>query len=308
MLNPFISIISPVYKAENIVPLLVDQIRNVMESISENYEIVLVEDGSPDKSWIAIEQEAKKDKKVRGIKLSRNFGQHYAITAGLDNVKGEWIVVMDCDLQDNPSEIKKLYQKAMEGHKVVLGRREVRLDTWRKRLTSKIFFKVLSVLTGVRQDAAIANFGIYHKDVIKAVTQMREPFRSFPAMVRWTGFSPVAISINHSKRFEGKSTYNLKRLVKLAIDIILANSNKPLYYIVVFGFIVSMLAFLFSLIVFFQYIFGDIKVSGYTSLILSIWILCGLIIMFLGIVGLYIGKIFEATKKRHLYIIEEILN
>jgi len=308
MNQAFISIVSPVYRAESIVPLLVSEIQREVETITNNYEIILVEDGSPDNSWEAIKREAAKNKRVKGIRLSRNFGQHYAITAGLDFANGDWTVVIDCDLQDSPSEIPNLFNKALEGHKIILARREVRNDTFKKKLSSRLFYKTLTFLTGVQQDATIANFGIYHKDVILTIRKMREPFRNFAAIVKWVGFSPITINVKHSKRVEGKSTYNLTKLMKLAVDTILAYSNKPLYYIVGLGFFVSLLAFIYSLVVLIKYFTGGIGVMGYTSLILSIWIVGGLVIMFLGIVGLYIGKMFEGIKNRPIYIINETEN
>jgi polyisoprenyl-phosphate glycosyltransferase len=308
MNSPLISVVSPVYRAEKILSLLVKEIKKNTELITSDFEIILVEDGSPDKSWEAICEEAKKDNRIKGIKLSRNFGQHYAITAGLDAVRGEWTIVMDCDLQDNPAEIINLFNKANEGHKIVLARREVRQDGFRKKLSSRLFYKTLSLLTGVKQDATVANYGIYHKDVVTAIGQMREPFRNFAAIVKWVGFAPVTINVKHSKRVEGASTYNIKKLFKLAIDTILAYSNKPLYYIVAFGFILSLAAFLFSIVVLIRYLTGSITVMGYTSLILSIWVLGGLLMMFLGIVGLYVGKMFEGIKNRPIYIITETKN
>jgi polyisoprenyl-phosphate glycosyltransferase len=308
MNSPLISVVSPVYRAEKILSLLVEEIKRNTELITSDFEIILVEDGSPDNSWEAICEEAKKDSRVKGIKLSRNFGQHYAITAGLDAAKGEWTIVMDCDLQDNPAEILNLFSKAKEGHKIVLARREIRQDGFRKKLSSKLFYRTLSFLTGVKQDATVANYGIYHKDVVKAIGQMREPFRNFAAIVKWVGFAPVTISVKHSKRAEGTSTYNLKKLFKLAVDTILAYSNKPLYYIVALGFILSLAAFLFSIVVLVRYFVGSITVMGYTSLILSIWVLGGLLMMFLGIVGLYVGKMFEGIKNRPIYIITETKN
>lgn len=177
--TPLISIVSPVYKAEKIVDILVKRIKEEVSKITENYEIILVEDGSPDRSWEAIERNCMEDKRVKGIKLSRNFGQHYAITAGLDHAKGEWTVVMDCDLQDRPEEIINLYQKALEGYDIVLARRHKRQDSFLKRTFSWLFYKILSYLTGTKHDPAVANFGIYHKKVIQAVSQMRESIRYF---------------------------------------------------------------------------------------------------------------------------------
>jgi dolichol-phosphate mannosyltransferase len=308
MNEPFISIVSPVYKAGTTVSTLVDQVKEEVGKITQNFEIILVEDGSPDNSWQGILAEAAKDKRIKGIKLSRNFGQHYAITAGLDFTKGEWVVVMDCDLQDSPAEIINLLEKAREGNKIVLAKREIRKDSFFKKFTSKLFYMTLTFLTGVKQDASVANFGIYHKDVVEAIRKMREPFRNFAAIVQWTGFSPIKIVVKHSERMEGKTTYNLRRRMRLALDTILAYSNKPLYYIVMLGLLVSLLSFVAAIIVFIKYLQGSIPVAGYTSLILSIWILGGLLMMFLGIVGLYIGKTFEGIKNRPIYIVTETQN
>lgn len=308
MNKPYISIVSPVFKAEEFLEELVDEIRKNVQNITENFEIILVEDGSPDNSWGLIEKACMSDNRVKGIKLCRNFGQHYAITAGIDYTKGEWVIVMDCDLQDNPSEIGNLFEKTKEGYKIVLAKRQDRKDNIRKRLSSIIFYKVLSFLTGVKQDPSIANFGIYHEDVINSIKLMREPFRNFAAIVKWVGFPAITINVKHSKRVKGRSSYNIKKLIKLAIDTILAYSNRPLYYIVTMGFIISFFAFFASVIVLIKYINGSITVLGYTSLILSSWVIGGLIMMFLGIVGLYIGKIFEGIKNRPIYIISDIKN
>ena len=158
MTTPHLSIVSPVYRAEKIIPELVERIKIAASQITDNFEIILVEDCGPDNSWSAIEKECLIDKRVKGIKLSRNFGQHYAITAGLNYSKGEWVVVMDCDLQDLPEEISNLYNKTKEGFDIVLARRFERQDTFLKRLSSKIFYTTLSYLTGTKQDNTIANF------------------------------------------------------------------------------------------------------------------------------------------------------
>jgi glycosyltransferase involved in cell wall biosynthesis len=171
------SVVSPVYRAEAIVPELVRRIRTTIESITQDYEIILVDDGSPDKSWEAITQESKKESRVKGIQLSRNFGQHYAITAGLDHTNGEWLVVMDCDLQDKPEEIYSLYQKAKEGYDIVMAQREIRTDGFRKKFFSKIFYLVFNYLTDMKHDSSVANYGIYSRKVVNAFNQIREPNR-----------------------------------------------------------------------------------------------------------------------------------
>ncbi len=303
-----LSVVSPVYRAEKILPVLVQRISDAALTITRDFEIVLVDDFSPDNSWAVIEQLAQENKAVKGIKLSRNFGQHYAITAGLDNAKGEWIVVMDCDLQDRPEEIPVLYQKAQEGFDIVLAKRSNRKDKFFKRLFSRYFYKVLSYLTGSEQDATVANFGIYHRRVNDAIKQMRESIRYFPTMVQWVGFRLTKIEVQHDERFEGKTSYNFKKLLRLATDIILAFSDKPLRILVKGGLLLATIFFFVAIIYLIKWFRGEISVLGYTSLIISVWMLSGIIIATLGVVGLYIGKIFEGVKNRPIYLIEKKLN
>jgi len=302
------SIISPVYQAENILPILVKRIEDSMLKITPDFEIILIEDGSPDNSWGEIEKLSKSNKRIVGIELSRNFGQHYAITAGLDHAKGEWIVVMDCDLQDQPEEIPKLYSKVKEGYDVVLASRHARQDSLFKRTFSFLFYKVLSYLTGYKQDESVANFGIYHKNVVSAIVKMRESIRYFPTMVKWVGFKTTKIKVKHAPRLEGETSYNMKKLIKLAIDIILAYSDKPLQIMIKIGFFISVSSMFVALFFLYKWISGMISVTGFTSLIVSIWFLSGIIMMTLGIVGLYIGKTFEGVKNRPIYIIKSKTN
>ncbi|MGQ0739687.1 MAG: glycosyltransferase family 2 protein [Bacteroidota bacterium] len=307
-MKPLLSIVSPVYKAATMVPQLVAEIKENLKNITGDFEIILVEDGSPDGSWQPIELECSKDTRVKGIRLSRNFGQHYAITAGLDHTRGEWVIVMDCDLQDLPSEIPNLYAEAKKGFDIVLARRADRKDSVGKKIFSKFFYKILGYLTGIKQDAAVANFGIYHRKVIDAVCSMREQIRYFPTMIRWVGFRKTFLNVKHGVRGDGKSNYNFRRLLALAFDILLANSEKPIRLIVKTGFFISAAAFLISIIMLVKYFTGTIEVAGYTSLILSVWLLGGLIIMLIGIMGLYIGKIFQNVKNRPIYIVAEDKN
>ncbi len=306
--NIKISIVSPVYKAENIISELVLQVKKIVSSITEDFEIILVNDASPDNAWDIILTECNKDKRIKGINLSRNFGQHYAITAGLDNTSGEWVVVMDCDLQDVPNEIFNLYHKAQEGWDIVLAQRVVRNDSFFKRKFSKWFYSVFNYLTETDQDPTVANFGIYHQQVIKAILSMRDQVRFFPTMVQWVGFRKCYLPVEHSERFEGQSSYNFKKLMYLALDTILAFSDKPLRLIVKVGFLITIVSFLMILGYLGMYLMGDIKVAGFTSLMLSIWFLSGFIIFVLGFVGLYIGKVFEKVKDRPMFIVKESKN
>ena len=302
-----LSIVSPVYRAENIIPLLIRRIEESVNKITDDYEIILIEDGSPDDSWGVIKDMTKRNTKVIGIKLSRNFGQHYAITAGLHEAKGDWVVVMDCDLQDQPEEIEKLYTKAKEGYDIVLARRKERKDNFFKKMFSIFFYKLLSFFTDTKQDRSVANFGIYHKKVIRSILNMGDIIRVFPIMIQWVGYNKVALDVDHSKREIGKSTYTFSKLFKLAINTFLTFSNKPLMLTVRFGLLISFFSFLVGCFYIYRYVTQGISVLGYTSLILSIWFLAGIIIFSIGILGLYIGKIFDTTKKRPTFIIDEII-
>jgi len=305
-----LSVVSPVYRAEKIVDELVRRLTIELSAITDNYEILLIEDCGPDNSWDKIVENCEKDKHIKGIKLSRNFGQHHAITAGLDVCKGDWIVVMDCDLQDQPEEILKLYKKALEGYDIVFARRVERQDGFFKKLSSSLFYKVFSYLSGIKQDGTIANFGIYSRKAIGAINTLREPMRAFTAMARWVGFTKTSIDVEHAKRFEGKTTYNWSRLIDFALDIAISYSQKPLKLTVKLGLFISMLSVVYTIYNLALYFAGRITVTGYTSLIISIWFLSGLIIFTLGILGLYVGKTFEGIKDRPIYIIdkEENLN
>jgi dolichol-phosphate mannosyltransferase len=303
-----ISVVSPVYRAEKIVHELVRQLHENLLKITEDYEIILVNDASPDKSWIAVTKECEKDIRVKGINLSRNFGQHYAITAGLSYVKGDWIVVMDCDLQDRPDEISNLYKKAVEGWDIVFARRAMRQDGFIKRFSSSCFHKIYSYLSGAKTDKAIANFGIYNNKVIAEYNKMKEYARSFGSLIKYLGFHSCIIDVEHNSRFEGHSSYTFAKLLHLSIDMILSNSNKPLKLTVKTGFYLSMFSFLLAIYNVIAYYIGLIQVAGYTTTVFSIWFVGGLILFVLGIIGLYIGKIFDQVKERQLFIVRETLN
>ena len=210
---------------------------------------------------------------------------------------------MDCDLQDQPEEILKLYQKAQEGFMIVRAERSQRKDKWLKRILSRFFYNMLGYLTNTKQDHAIANFGIYHKKVIGSILSMNDYQRFFPTMVQWVGFKQTKIHVEHAERPVGDSSYNFNKLVRLTVDVILSFSDKPLRLAIKFGFLISSLALFFTIFTFILYLNNKIIVPGYTSLIISIWFLSGIIIIVLGVVGLYIGKTFDKVKGRPTYII-----
>jgi len=306
--SALLSIVSPVYQAEDLIDELVARLIQNLTLITENFEILLIEDGSLDNSWMKIEKNCEKDKRIKGMQLSRNFGQHSAIAAGIEAALGDWVIVMDCDLQDRPEEIASLYRKAMQGYDIVLASRFKRTDSKRKQFFSKLFYKILSFLSGAKYDSSIANFGIYHRSVIDSILRMQESVRYFPAMVNWVGFQKAAVTVEHGERFQGTSSYNFKKQVKLAFDIMLAYSDKPLRLIVGLGIAISLMAFLFAFFIIYRAIVGNISVLGYSSLIISVSFFSGVIISALGIIGLYIGKIFEGIKDRPAYLIRKRIN
>ena len=300
-----ISVVSPVYRAEAILPELVSRLENALDSMGVSFEIVLVDDCSPDSSWTVLKGLAQEHPSLKIYRLSRNFGQHYAITAGLGLAKGRWVVVMDCDLQDRPEEIPALYAKTKEGFDGVVARRAQRQDTWMKRMSSKAYYATFSYLTDTEQDPAVANFGIYHQKVIRAILSMKDQIRYFPTMLQWVGFERGFLDVVHDARLEGESSYNWRSLFSLAFNNILAFSDKPLRLTVRLGFYISVISLGIGIFYFIQYLLGEIDVLGFASLIISISFFFGIVIMILGIIGLYLGKVFEKVKDRPGFIISE---
>lgn len=303
-----ISIISPIYKGEKMLDELVSRIESSVETFTDKYEIILVNDSSPDDSWTQITEICARDKKVKGINLSRNFGQHYAITAGLTESVGEWVIVMDCDLQDRPEEIPNLYRKVQEGYDTVFAQRMERKDGFLKRLSSTLFNATFAFLTDQEQDKTVGNFGIYSRQVIDAVLSMGDSVRWFPIMVKWVGFKIGYMPVEHAERAEGKSSYSIRRLLSVASDNMIAFSNKPLRLMLQFGFCVVVISVLVALFYLVRYLSGGIAVDGFTTMVISMWLLGGIIIMLIGMTGIYVGKTFDKAKGRPLFIIRDKIN
>ena len=303
-----LSVVSPVYRGEKMLSELVERIHKAISPLTDNYEIVLVNDCSPDNSWERISEICKVDKKVKGINLSRNFGQPYAITAGLTYAKGNYIAVIDCDLQNKPEDLPAMYQKALEGYDVVSARRVVREDTFMKRMSSAIFHMVYDFLSGFDTDKAVAEFGIYSRKIVDVYCSIPEYSRSFVELIHTLGFKKTTVDVLHDHRLEGKSSYNLYRLLKLSYNSIISNSNRPLHLAVALGLMMSILSFLMAIYNIFAKFWGLNEVAGYTSTIFSIWFVGGLLLLMMGVLGLYIGKIFDQVKGRPVFIVSDTLN
>lgn len=297
-----LSVVIPVFQASATVSQLLTRLKTSIDTLGTDYEIVLVDDGSTDNTWEIIEEKSHDLKNLVAIKFSRNFGQHFAISAGLSNSKGEWIVVMDGDLQDLPEEIPRLYREAQEGFEIVVGQRIKRKDSHVKILTSKVFYNIFRILTGLRFEKGIANFGIYHRKVIEAVLEFKENFRPFPIIVRTVGFKRKAVEVQHSKRLNGKSTYNGFRLFKGAINTMIYYSHKPIWIFVV-G-ILSMVAFLFFLVA--GVFFLTFKISV-LDLVMILVILMSFVSLNVAMIGVYVSRIFIEIKSRPSYIISKII-
>lgn len=301
-----ISVVIPVYRCKSCLDELCRRLQNTIEKISPDYEIILVNDASPDGAWDTIVELARKDHRVKGINLSRNFGQHYAITAGLAHCSGDWVVVMDGDLQDRPEEICKLYNKIKEGFDVAFGRRIKRQDKFIKKILSKMFYKVFDYFTDNISDNTISNYGIFTRNVILNYLKFTEKVRLFPLQIKWLGFKIGFVDIEHSERPVGKSSYNFIKLLNLASNAIISQTNKPLKISIKIGFLMSFLSFIYLLYLIFRKLFLDIPL-GWTSLMVSIYFVGGLIFANLGLIGLYIGKIYDETKNRPIYVVREII-
>jgi len=302
---PDVSVVIPVYRAEECLEELYARLKTAIETVTLHYEILLIEDCGGDRSWSIIQELSRRDPRVIGIQLSRNFGQHYAITAGLDHCRGQWTVVMDCDLQDPPEGIPELYRKALEGYDIVLALRAERADPMVKRAVSWFFYQAFSYLTDVTFDGRTRNFRIMSRKVVLALRQLREQLRFFAALVDWAGFRVAKIGVRHDARRHGQSTYTYSKLLKLGVDTIVAYSDKPLRLAIRFGFLVAAMSMLAGVWFAAKVIFFGSPVLGWTSMIVSLYFLSGIIISILGLNGLYLGKVFNEAKKRPLYLIGE---
>ncbi|MBO4933879.1 MAG: glycosyltransferase family 2 protein [Clostridia bacterium] len=303
-----ISVVVPVYGCPGAVVPLCERVAKTVSQLADDYEIVLVNDCCPKGSWKEVQKACAANPHVVGVELSRNFGQIRAITAGLDYCDGDWVVVMDCDLQDRPEGIADLYAKAAEGYDVVFAKRKGRKDKGIVKFFSQFFYKVYNRLTDGRFDSSICNFSISRREVIDAYCGMREQNRAYTLFIKWLGFRQAAIDIDADKRYEGKSSYNFKRKINMATEFITSQSNKPLRFASKLGFLIAFVAFVVAIVKVIQFFVTGNVPSGWTSLFVSIFLIGGLILMALGIIGIYIGYVFDEVKRRPLYVVRSVVN
>jgi len=301
-----LSVVIPVYNESSLIDELVKRVKSNANLITDDYEIIIVDDGSQDNTWNSIENEAKSENRIKGIKFSRNFGHHYAITAGLHSSNGEWVVVMDGDLQDRPEVIPDLYKKAQEGFDVVFVSRQNRPEKLYYRIAQKIFYWILRSLSGLDFDSRQANFSIISKKVVDAFKKFPENARFYGSTIKWLGFKRSFILADHGVRHSGKPSYTIRKRFKLASDIILSFSERPLKVAVTFGLLVTLSSIIMSIWLIIGALNFNFSVMGWPSIMTSLFFLGGSILTVLGIIGIYLGRVFNQVKSRPLYIVDKV--
>jgi dolichol-phosphate mannosyltransferase len=299
-----ISVVIPVFKTETYINELAQRLLAVLNELGIEFEILFIDDGSPDNSWTLIETLANQVSQIRGIKLSRNFGQHSAIAAGLTYASGNWIVVMDGDLQDLPEDIPVLYRAALNSSNSVIARRMARDEKFLKKFSSNIFYKIFSKLTGSSLTHEYGNFGIYTRKVIDSINRMPENERSFGLFAEWVGFQRSEVLVSRAKRGHDKSSYTFGSLFRLAGKSIVSYSNKPLYLVTSAGFVILAASVTFAIALLVRYLIFGVQAQGWTSLMVALFLNTGLIIGTLGIIGIYIGSVFNEVKRRPQFLID----
>ena len=307
---PLLSIVSPVYRAAEIVPELVQRISESVRTITDEFEIILVEDGSPDNSWDQIAAIGAHNSNVKGIKLSRNFGQHYAITAGLAHARGRYVVVMDCDLQHDPKYIPTMFAEAQQGHDIVFTCKQVRKHSLLRNLFAKCYNYVFNWLA--ESDTMFSNnevgaYSLLSRKVVDAFCSIKDRDRHYLLVLRWLGFSSTYLTIEHSERHSGRSSYSFWKLVEHAISGITSQSTFLLRISVGIGlaFCALSITTAFALVIlYFVYGFKE----GWASVVVLILLSTGVTLMSIGVAGIYIGRTFEQSKERPLFIVDRTVN
>jgi glycosyltransferase involved in cell wall biosynthesis len=306
-----VSIVIPVYKSEDSLVELVDLINNQFNAESKfACEIIMINDGSSDNSWKVIKGLCKKKTNVKGINFSRNFGQHMAITAGIEIAKGNYIVVIDCDLQYDPIYIPVLLNELEKGNDIVFTYIKKREHNFLKNITAKIFNKVFNYLVENKDyssDKNVGTFSAINRKVATAYLNFNDYQRHYLMVLRWLGFTRTYIEIVHKTRKYGKSSYTFMKLVDHAIAGITSQSNKLLLLNVLIGFVISFISFIGLFVIIALYFLIGFQ-SGWASLAALILFSTGIILVSIGTVGIYVGKTFDQAKNRPKYIIDEILN
>ena len=307
MTNPEISIIIPCYNEEGNVHVLYEKLSSILKSCEiSTYEILFVNDGSSDDSLMKIKELTAKDDAVKFIHFSRNFGHQNALRAGLDFAKGDAVISLDADLQHPPELIPLLISHWKAGNKVVFTKRKDTKDfTFFKRLTSKMFYRLVNYLSETKLEEGTADFRLLDRTVVEALKNFKEDNLFYRGIIPGLGFKQYGIEYNPHERFSGQTKYTFSKMVRFALTGITSSSAKPLYFSIYLGAFLAICSFFYAMYAIYVSIFTTEAVAGWTSTIASILFIGGIQLMMLGIVGIYLGKLFSESKKRPNYIIEE---
>jgi dolichol-phosphate mannosyltransferase len=299
-----LSVVVPVYRCVECLRPLHQRLTETLRALSPDVEIIFVDDRSPDGAWNVLTEMAREDTSLRALRLSRNFGQQAAITAGIAASRSRWTVVMDCDLQDPPELVTELYETAQEGFEIVLARRRARKHSFFRLLAASIYFKFLAVFLGVRISGEYGSFSIISAKVREAFLRVPDRDRHYLPILLWLGFEHTSIEYEHGERHSGESSYSLRALIRLALEGVFFQTASLLRWIVYLGFGVAFAGLLLAIALIVRAIVGN-PPPGWTSLAVLLLLIGGFIIVSTGVTGLYIGKIFQQVKNRPLYLIDE---
>jgi polyisoprenyl-phosphate glycosyltransferase len=299
-----LSVVVPVYRCEGALRELHRRLTESLEWTDGSYEIVLIEDRGPDGSWEVLDELASIDPHVRAFRLSRNFGQHAAITAGLSRSRGRWVVVMDCDLQDPPEEIRRLYAKASEGYEVVLARRTKKRASLFRRLASSTYFALMNFFTGTSIDPGHGSFSIISRKVVDAFLAVKDRDRHYLFVLYWLGFDRASIEYEHAARTDGKSSYTLTRLIAHAFQGMFFQTTVLLRWVIYSGLVLAFVGACAAVYFVVARVRGVVY-PGWTSLVVLQLLIGGLVVISTGVAGLYIGRIFDEVRERPLFVIDE---
>ncbi|MBQ3553634.1 MAG: glycosyltransferase family 2 protein [Clostridia bacterium] len=302
------SVVVPVYNEESVVEECYRQLKEVMDATNEPYELIFVNDGSRDATADIVGNLCANDECVKLINFSRNFGHQTAITAGMDFSTGQAVVVIDADLQDPPAVILQMIEKWKEGYDVVYGKREKRKgESLFKKATAKMFYRLLAAMTSVDIPVDAGDFRLIDRKVCDVMSRLTEKNRYVRGLVSWTGFRQTAVSYVREERFAGETKYPLRKMLRFAMDGITTFSYKPLKISTYIGFILAFFSFVYLIVVLCLRLFTDVTVAGWASILAVLLISNGVVLMMLGIIGEYIGRIYDETKNRPLYIVRETI-
>jgi len=299
------SIIIPVYNEEQNLPELYRRITSVMESITSSYEVVFINDGSRDSSLRTLIQFRQSDDRVKIVDFSRNFGHQIAVTAGLDHVRGKAVITMDADLQDPPEVIPNLIRMWQEGNEVVYAIRKKREEGFLKRLAYSTFYRLLSRMSAIKIPLDSGDFSLMDEKVVRILRSMPERTKFIRGLRSWIGFKQVGMEYERAGRYAGRPKYTFSRLMKLALDGFVAFSSTPLQLASYMGFIIASFSFVSAAYYLYSWFFVTRMIRGFATTIIVILFLGGVQLITLGIIGEYIGRIFEEVKFRPIYIVRK---